>query len=441
MKKIHSRKKYTGNKMTHFKQTKIGKIPKEWEVVSLGEIGELQYGYTSSAMNKNTGIKLLRITDIKDDGQVDWQRVPYCEVKNNDFEKYSLAVGDILFARIGATTGKTTYVDRELKGVFASYLIRFKPLNQNLNPKFLYYYSQSNPYWTQVHKNKEGQLKKGLNAKILATLKLPLPPLSEQKKIAEILSTVDKAVEKVDEAIEKTQRLKKGLMQELLTGRRNTVDGGQGRREFKQTEIGRVPREWEVRKVIDLFIVETGTTPSTKQREYWGNGKISWITPTDLSKLNGKIKIGNSKRKITKKALEASNLIPMSKGSIIISTRAPVGYVAVLEEAATFNQGCKGLIPKDLSKIFSEFYCYYLLSKEQRLQNLSSGSTFKELSKVGLENFHIPLPPLPEQKKIAEILSTVDKRLELLRKKKEKLERVKKGLMNELLSGRKRVKV
>jgi type I restriction enzyme S subunit len=158
-----------------------------------------------------------------------------------------------------------------------------------------------------------------------------------------------------------------------------------------------------------------------------------------LSKLNGKIKIGSSDRKITKKASQESNLTLLPKGSIIISTRAPVGYVAVLEQAATFNQGCKGLILKDLSKISSEFYCYYLLSKEQTLQNLSSGSTFKELSKDSLEHFLLPLPPLPEQKKIAEILGTVDKRLELLRKKKEKLERVKKGLMDDLLSGKKRV--
>lgn len=206
--------------------------------------------------------------------------------------------------------------------------------------------------------------------------------------------------------------------------------------EFKQTEIGRIPKEWEVRKVIDLFIVETGTTPSTKQREYWDNGTVNWITPTDLSKLNGKIKIRGSSRKITKKASEESNLTVLPKGSIIISTRAPVGYVAVLEEAATFNQGCKGLIPKDLSKISSEFYCYYLLSKEQILQHLSSGSTFKELSKESLENLKLPLPPLPEQKKIAEILSTVDKAIEKVDESIEKTQRLKKGLMQELLTGR-----
>jgi len=223
-------------------------------------------------------------------------------------------------------------------------------------------------------------------------------------------------------------------MQELLTK-------GIGHKEFKDTEIGRIPKEWEVKKVIDLFKVETGTTPSTKQKEYWDGGHINWITPADMSKLNGKIYIKDSERKITEKGLKETNLTLMSTGSIIISTRAPVGYVAIIEGNATFNQGCKGLIPKNTNEINPEFYTYYLLSKKTTLEHSSGGSTFKELSKNTLEKFKVPLPPLPEQQKIAEILSTVDKRLELLREKKERLRRVKKGLMNDLLTGKRRVKI
>jgi type I restriction enzyme S subunit len=226
-------------------------------------------------------------------------------------------------------------------------------------------------------------------------------------------------------------------MQTLLT--KGIQKGRFKIQDFKDTEIGRIPKDWEVRKATDLFIVETGTTPSTKQVEYWENGNINWITPTDLSKLNGKTEINYSERKITEKALKNSNLTLLPINSIIISTRAPVGYVSVLQEKATFNQGCKGLIAKDAEKAFSKFYCYYLQNKKQKLQNLSSGSTFKELSKDRLESLQLPLPPLSEQQKIAEILSTIDKRLEWLRNRKEKLGRIKKGLMNDLLTGKKRV--
>ncbi len=184
----------------------------------------------------------------------------------------------------------------------------------------------------------------------------------------------------------------------------------------------------------DLFIVETGTTPSTKNSDYWKNGTINWITPSDLSKLNRQIEIKESERKITEKAMKESNLTLMPINSIIISTRAPVGYVAILKERATFNQGCKGLIPKDEKNIFPKFYCYYFLNKKKELQNLSSGSTFKELSKDQLENFKVILPPLPKQKKIAEILSTVDLAIEKVKLAIEKTERLKKGLMEKLLT-------
>jgi len=202
----------------------------------------------------------------------------------------------------------------------------------------------------------------------------------------------------------------------------------------KCTQLGDVLGDWEVLKVRDVFMVETGTTPSTKKKEYWDSGSINWITPTDLSKLEEKIGIGESERKITDRALNETNLTLLPKDCIIISTRAPVGYVAVLEEESTFNQGCKGLIPINKDKTCSEFYCYYFLYKKRPLQNISGGSTFKELSKERLEEFHLPCPAFPEQEKIAGILSTVDQAIEKVGEAIEKTQRLKKGLMQELLT-------
>lgn len=202
-----------------FKDTEIGRIPKEWEVVRLGEVGNLQYGVTASATGENTGIKFLRITDIKDEG-IDWSSVPYCKLNEGDLRKYGLTPGDVLFARIGATTGKTCFVDRPVKGTFGSYLIRFQPTIKNIDTNFLYFYTQSAIYWLQINMSKGGQLKKGLNSKLLGNIKLPLPPLPEQKKIAEILSAVDQRLELLRKRKERLERVKKGLMEDLLTGKR-----------------------------------------------------------------------------------------------------------------------------------------------------------------------------------------------------------------------------
>ncbi|MEM2145261.1 MAG: restriction endonuclease subunit S [Candidatus Jordarchaeaceae archaeon] len=201
----------------------------------------------------------------------------------------------------------------------------------------------------------------------------------------------------------------------------------------EDSEVGRIPIGWEIRKVADLFTVETGTTPSTKNPEYWEAGDVNWFTPLDLSKLNGKIRIRESERKITRKALKEYNLTLMPPGSLILSTRAPVGYVAVLEEGGTFNQGCKGLILRD-KEVESLFYAYYLLHKKDTLQNLSGGSTFKELSKTMLENVKVPLPPVEEQKAVAWVLSVVDLAIQRTDMVIAKTERLKKGLMQTLLT-------
>jgi len=204
--------------------------------------------------------------------------------------------------------------------------------------------------------------------------------------------------------------------------------------DFQDSPIGRIPKDWKARPVADLFGVETGTTPSTKQEAYWKGGTINWVTPTDLSKLNGKLRIGGSGRRITEKALKETNLTLMPKGSLILSTRAPVGYVAALEEEAAFNQGCKGLIPKNSEEILPEFYCYYLSSKKQMLQNLSGGSTFKELSKDRLEKFAVPYLSVEEQKAVVGVLGVVDSAVGKVDEVIAKTERLKKGLMQELLT-------
>ena len=398
-------------KETDFKETPVGEIPAQWDVIRLEEILHLRNGERPRISDEGS-VPVFGANGIM--GYTNEVLV------DNDF---SLIVG-----RVGASgeihlgegkiwvSDNAIYSDKYEKAKaylpYLFYSLKHRKIGQFAS-------KTTHPIITQTFLN---------------NFLIHLPPLSEQRGIVGVLGVVDSAVEVVDRIIAKTERLKKGLMQTLLTR-------GIGHTEYKQTPIGTTPKEWEVKKASDLFVVETGTTPSTREPNYWNGGTVNWITPTDLSKLNGKIHIKNSERKITEKALKETSLAVMPKGSLVISTRAPVGYVAVLEEPATFNQGCKGLIPKSHDEILSEFYCYYLLNKKQMLENLSSGSTFKELSKERLQNFDMPYPSLTEQKRIAELLLTVDKKTELERNEKARLERIKRGFMDLLLTGKIRVKV
>jgi len=155
---------------------------KGWKWKAVRELShKLQYGYTAPAQIEPVGPRMLRITDIQD-GRVSWEKVPYCKINHNEFQKYELARDDILFARSGATTGKTFLVRECPKAVFASYLIRLRVLREKVVPKYVYAFFQSPEYWKQV--NPRGGAQPNMNARILASLKIPIPPLEEQERIA-----------------------------------------------------------------------------------------------------------------------------------------------------------------------------------------------------------------------------------------------------------------
>jgi type I restriction enzyme S subunit len=257
--------------MEEWIKTELGLIPSEWEQSILSDYAEKpQYGFTDSSSNFGNA-KFLRITDITDSG-VNWSDVPYCNCP--DIEKYKLVNGDIVFARIGATTGKSYIIYNPPKAVFASYLIRVRT-KSNLMPDYLFFFFNSEYYWTQINSQKGNNLKGGVNGSILSDLKIIVPPLLEQRKIAYILRTIQKAIEQQDKLIQTTTELKKALMQKLFT------EGTKGEKQ-KETEIGLVPVSWEEITIGDLGKCVTGTTPKTAVEEYWNSNDFDFIAPADI---------------------------------------------------------------------------------------------------------------------------------------------------------------
>jgi len=203
------------------KETEIGMIPEEWEVVKFSKIGKFQYGYTESGSAINIGPKFLRITDIDlTSGNINWSSVPYCKISDVDYPKYELYEGDVLVARIGATTGKTCIIKKPPpKSVFASYLIRFIHYKEKVDPFFVYYFTNSNKYWAQVNASKEGKLKKGVSSSQLKNFRASLPPLPTQQKIASILSAIDEKIEAEENKKRALEDLFNTLLHNLMTAR------------------------------------------------------------------------------------------------------------------------------------------------------------------------------------------------------------------------------
>ncbi|MBN1812240.1 MAG: restriction endonuclease subunit S [Anaerolineae bacterium] len=161
--------------------------------VTLGSVTEeVDYGLTASATEHDTGVKFLRITDIQDD-IVDWHTVPYCSCSFEEAQKHRLETGDIVFARTGATTGKSYLINEFPEGaVFASYLIRVRPKRDTIDPVFLSYFFRSSDYWEQISGSVVGAAQLGFNATKLKGLVVPLPPIVGQQRVAAVLARADR---------------------------------------------------------------------------------------------------------------------------------------------------------------------------------------------------------------------------------------------------------
>ncbi|MFH8119953.1 MAG: restriction endonuclease subunit S [Candidatus Aenigmatarchaeota archaeon] len=376
------------------------KAPEDWEVVEIKKVCEFIRGTEPGSRTYNTegiGYKFIRVSDLSK------QILEPVFTKEEKDKLVFCNKDDILLA----LDGVPGIVNKGFEGAISSGIRIVKPKIPNMDKEFLFYILQHRIVQKIIENYTTGTTIKHAS-RAIDFIKIPLPPLLEQKAIAQILSTVDEAIQKVDEIIAKTERLKKGLMQKLLTK-------GIGHKEFKDTEIGRIPKEWEVVKVGEILSLQYGKGLPERERVFGqypvvgSNGIVDYHTQA------------------------------LVKGpGIVVGRKGTIGAVSWID--------------RDFWPIDTTYYV------KPKTTNISLRWLFYELTYLNPARFHLadvvpglkkelvyslkmPFPPLLEQEKIAEILSTIDKKLEFERKRKEKLEKIKKGLMNDLLTGRKRVKL
>ena len=157
---------------------------------------------------------------------------------------------------------------------------------------------------------------------------------------------------------------------------------------------------WQTYALEDVCTISNGGTPKSKVTAYWGD-ELQWLTPKDMGKLEERY-VERTERQITKQGLDNSSAKLIPANSVILSCRAPIGHVAINTVPMTFNQGCKGLVPKD--KLLTSYLYYFLISSKQLLNELGTGTTFKEISAKRLAEVQIKLPPLSEQQRIVDKL-------------------------------------
>ncbi|TDT51313.1 restriction endonuclease subunit S [Fonticella tunisiensis] len=406
-----------------YKMTEIGEIPEEWSIVKLGSvIKSCSNGLSDKQNREGKGVRVTRIETISN-GIIDINKVGYVETER-DLTDYKLHTGDILFSNINSVEhiGKVAYVDKDYNLYHGMNLLRIRSDKDKIYDKYLYFLLCSYNARKYFRDNcKKAVNQASLNQEDLKRFVFALPSFTEQKKIAQILSTVDELIEKTDEIIEKTKELKKGLMQKLLTK-------GIGHSKFKMTEIGEIPEDWEVRRLDELADVIMGQSPDSSTYNDVGEG---------IPFFQGKADFGTTYPTVRKWCIQPTKISePLD---ILLSVRAPVGDVNINNVKACIGRGLAAIRAKRENDF--KFIYYALQQYKDIFDKVSQGSTFSAINSGELKALKLASPNKNEQRQIASILSAVDEKIEAEEKRKEQLLQLKKGLMQQLLTGRVRVKV
>lgn len=416
-----------------YKEYEFGVIPNDWQVKKLGDIfNDLKGGSTPS-----------RLIDRYYTGDIPWitsGELKYKTIYNTLESITEEAVKDTNLKMYPQGTFFIAITGLEAEGTRGSCAITGVPATTNqsclaFQPKEgfsnLYLYHWYRLYGNYIGlKYTQGTKQQSLNNKIVGKLEIPVPKLEEQEKIASILSTIDEQIDNVDALIEKNKELKKGLMQTLLTK-------GIGHTKFKKTEIGEIPEEWEVKKIIDIATTTSGGTPSRAKKEYYENGIYPWVKTGELYNKY----ISETEEYITEDALKKSSAKLVQEGAVIIAMYgATIGKLSIAKRSVTTNQACCSIICND-NICYNEYLYYRLDFEKENIINLGAGGAQPNISQDIIKSYKLAIPSIVEQQRIALILSEIDEKIDEYENKKKKLEELKKGLMQQLLTGMIRVTV
>jgi type I restriction enzyme S subunit len=418
-----------------FKETELGPLPEEWEVVRLGEVVEkMKAGGTPRRSEKRFwggSIPFIMIEDLTKSNLYIKDAREYITEEGLKNSNAWIVPPNSLLLSMYATIGETAInlipvaTNQAILGII--------PKKDRLNVEFGAYLLKFHAKRLLFQNIQTTQ--KNINKGIVENFLIPLPPLEEQKAIAGILSTVQSAIEKTEKVINALKNLKKSMMRHLFTYGPVAEEEAE-KVELKETEIGLIPKHWEVVRLGEVAEIKSGGTPSRNVKKYWENGTIPWIKSEKCQDCF----IYEPSEYITEEGLKNSSAKIFKPHTVLIAmvgaTAGKTGYLMI--EACT-NQNVAGLIQK--IENLNSLYLFYCLQYRYSDFVKEKQGDYKIANLSFIKAFPIPLPPIEEQQKIAQILQSIDQRIEKDEKYKNALQNLFKSLLHNLMTGKIRVRV
>ena len=406
----------------------IQNLPETWSVSELGELNIHKFGTINPKDFPNEIFEYYSIPDYRRD-----QRPSTILGGEIESAKLILKPQCVLFGKLNPRVEKVWRVGNstDLRQIGSTEWIPIFPC-EDVDSDFLYFLEWSDHVMPLAKKLVSGSTpsRQRVDPKSFYKIKVPLPPLPEQKKIAHILSTVQRAIEAQERIIQTTTELKKALMQKLFT------EGLRGEPQ-KQTEVGQIPESWEVKKVGEIADLKSGGTPSRKNPEFWDNGSIPWVKTGEVDYCT----ITDTEEKITEAGLEQSSAKLFPAGTLIMAmygqgiTR---GKVAILGIEASTNQACVAFFPN--KEIDSKYLYFYFEYSYDEIRNFAHGANQKNLSAEIIKTYPVIYPKdKGEQREIAGVLEELDRKNQIHHKKKRVYQDLFRTLLHELMTAKVRV--
>jgi len=426
-------------------------FPAEWHVASIEKIANPRDKFSfrggpfgsdlKSDDYTSVGVRVLQLQDIGEGLFLGKSNIRTSEEKADLLIASNVYPGDILLAKMAPVARCCLVPASEPRYVMCSDGIRLSVDEARFDRLFVFH-ALNSPAFRKVAESKStGSTRGRIGLSELKAIELPAPPLPEQQKIAAILTAVDDKLDLIARQISATQTLKQGLMQTLFTRGAGTPDP-QGRwhphTEFQDTELGRIPVGWSVAQLQELGNVIRGASPRPQGDPRYYGGNVPRLMGADVTRdgkwVTPKIDF------LTEAGAKLSR--PCPKGTLTVICSGDVGIPAFLAVDACIHDGFLALIDIDDHSVSKDYLYHVIFSLKQRLDSSAThGGVFTNLTTSIFKEFQIPLPPLTEQRRIAEALDAMDEKLVTSKTKQTHYQSLKRGLMQKLLTGEWRVRV